>query len=97
MTKKIYILLTVKVDSDGCISYDMDKFNDAEQAHSEGRKRLDGRGKEIDGAAGIKLHIAYSVVKATYEYVTVTEGVGSEREQVLLEQFHNCLIIMDRG
>lgn len=41
MTKKIYILLTVKVDSYGCISYDMDKFNDAEQAHSEGRKRLD--------------------------------------------------------
>lgn len=41
MAKKIYILLTVKVDSDGCISYDMDKFNDAEQARSEGRKRLD--------------------------------------------------------
>ena len=64
---------------------------------TKGRKRLDGRGQEVDGAAGIKLHIAYSVVKATYEYVTVTEGVGSEREQVLLEQFHNCLIIMDRG
>lgn len=41
MAKKIYILLTVKVDSDGCISYDMDKFDDAEQARSEGRKRLD--------------------------------------------------------
>ena len=41
MAKKIYILLTVEVAADGCISYDMAKFEDIENARSYGRKRLD--------------------------------------------------------
>ena len=41
MAKKIYILLTVEVAADGCISYDMAKFEDIEKARSYGRKRLD--------------------------------------------------------
>lgn len=42
MAKKIYILLTVAVASDGCISYDMTKFNTRQEAQDAGKKELDG-------------------------------------------------------
>lgn len=40
MAKKIFILLTVHVDSGGVISYDMEKFDTKDDAHSAGEQHL---------------------------------------------------------
>lgn len=45
----------------------------------------------------LKLHIAFSVLRQSFVYVEITEAVGSERDSVLVDRFHNCLIICDRG
>lgn len=45
----------------------------------------------------LRLHIAFSFLKQSFEYVEITEAVGSERDSVLVDRFHNCLIICDRG
>lgn len=45
----------------------------------------------------LKLHIAFSVLRQSFIYVEITEDVGSERDSVLTDRFHNCLIICDRG
>ena len=59
----------------------------------KGRLRLDGKPPR----PGLKLHVAFSLVKHTFEYVEITEAVGSERECVYPDKFSNCLIIADRG
>lgn len=46
---------------------------------------------------GLKFHIAFSVLRQSFNYVKITEAVGSERDSVLTDRFHNCLIICDRG
>lgn len=60
-----------------------------------------GKGRpHADGSAprpGLKLHIAFSVLRQGFIYVEITEAVGSERDSVLTDRFHNCLIICDRG
>lgn len=60
-----------------------------------------GKGRpHADGSAprpGLKLHIAFSVLRQSFVYVEITEAVGSERDSVLTDRFHNCLIICDRG
>ena len=60
---------------------------------SKGRPREDGSLPR----PGIKLHVAFSIIKNTFEYIEVTEAVGSERDCVHPERFKNCLIIADRG
>ena len=59
----------------------------------KGRLRLDGKPPR----PGLKLHVAFSVIKHTFEYIEITEAVGSERDCVHPERFNNCLIIADRG
>ena len=60
-----------------------------------------GKGRpHADGSAprpGLKLHIAFSVLRQSFVYVEITEAVGSERDSVLTDRFHTCLIICDRG
>ena len=60
-----------------------------------------GKGRpHTDGSAprpGLKLHIAFSVLRQSFVYVEITEAVGSERDSVLTDRFHNCLFICDRG
>lgn len=59
----------------------------------KGRPHLDG----TTARPGLKLHIAFSMVKQTFEYFEITEAVGSERACVYPEKFKNTLIIADRG
>lgn len=60
-----------------------------------------GKGRPHDDGTpprpGLKLHIAFSFLKQSFEYVEITEAVGSEKDSVLVDRFHNCLIICDRG
>ena len=60
-----------------------------------------GKGRPCsDGSAprpGLKLHVAFSFLKQSFEYIEITQAVGSERESVLTDRFHNCLLICDRG
>ena len=60
-----------------------------------------GKGRPHDDGTpprpGLKLHIAFSFLKQSFEYIEITEAVGSERDSVLTDRFHNCLIICDRG
>lgn len=37
------------------------------------------------------------MLRQSFVYVEITEAVGSERDSVLTDRFHNCLIICDRG
>ena len=69
----------------GCI----DNF----ECKGKGRKHTDG----TEAKPGLKLHVAFSLCKMSFEYIQVTEACGNEKEQVLPERFHNCLLIMDRG
>ena len=69
----------------GCI----DNF----ECKGKGRKHTDG----TEAKPGLKLQVAFSLCKMTFEYIQVTEACGNEKEQVLPERFHNCLLIMDRG
>ena len=69
----------------GCI----DNF----ECKGKGRKHTDGK----DAKPGLKLHVAFSLVKMTFEYIQVTEACGNEKKQVLPEKFRNSLLIMDRG
>lgn len=46
---------------------------------------------------GLKLHIAFSLVKQSIVYMEITEAVGSERNSVLVDRYKNSLIICDRG
>ena len=59
----------------------------------KGRLRLYGKPPR----PGLKLHVAFSLLKHTFEYIEITEAVGSERDCVHPERFCNCLIIADRG
>jgi hypothetical protein len=59
----------------------------------KGRPHADG----TPPRPGLKLHIAFSVLRQSFIYVEITEAVGSERDSVLTDRFHNCLIICDRG
>ena len=60
-----------------------------------------GKGRPSDDGTpprpGIKLHIAYSLLKQTCEFIKFTEAVGNEKAYVYPERFNNCLIIADRG
>lgn len=69
----------------GCI----DNFD----CKGKGRKTKEGE----EPKPGMKLHVAFSLVQMSFEYVEVTGACGSERAQVLPERFKNCLLIMDRG
>lgn len=69
----------------GCI----DNF----ECKGKGRKHTDG----TEAKPRLKLHVAFSLCKMIFEYIQVTEACGNEKEQVLPESFHNCLLIMDRG
>ncbi|MGN0902652.1 MAG: IS4 family transposase [Succinivibrio sp.] len=60
---------------------------------SRGRPHADGSAPR----PGLKLHIAFSVLRQSFIYVEITEAVGSERDSVITDRFHNCLIICDRG
>lgn len=51
----------------------------------KGRPHLDG----TTARPGLKLHIAFSMVKQTFEYFEITEAVGSERACVYPEKFKN--------
>lgn len=59
----------------------------------KGRPHADGSAPRL----GLKLHIAFSVLRQSFIYVEIAEAVGSERDSVLVDRFHNCLIICDRG
>ena len=47
--------------------------------------------------AGLKLHVAFSLKKQSFEHISVTQAVDSERAQVLPERYRNVLFIMDAG
>lgn len=59
----------------------------------KGRPHADG----TPPRPGLKIHIAFSLLKQSFVYVEITEAVGSERNSVLVDRFKNCLIIFDRG
>ena len=59
----------------------------------KGRPHIDG----TPARPGLKLHVAFSLLKQSFVYVEITEAVGSERDSVLVDRFDNCLIICDRG
>ena len=60
---------------------------------SKGRPHLDGEPPR----PSVKLHVAFSVSKQTFEYIDITSGCESERAHVSTDKFENCLIIADRG
>ena len=47
--------------------------------------------------AGLKLHVAFSLKKQSFEHISVTQAVDSERAQVLPERYRNVLFILDAG
>ena len=47
--------------------------------------------------AGLKLHVAFSLKKQSFENINVTQAVDSERAEVLPEHYKNVLFIMDAG
>ena len=47
--------------------------------------------------AGLKLHVAFSLKKQSFEHISVTQAVDSERAQVKPERYRNVLFIMDAG
>ncbi len=47
--------------------------------------------------AGLKLHVAFSLKKQSFEYINVTQAVDSERAEVPPEHYRNVLFIMDAG
>ena len=63
------------------------------ECKGKGRPHTDG----TPPRPGLKLHIAFSLLKQSFVYVEITEAVGSERNSVLVDRFKNSLIICDRG
>ena len=47
--------------------------------------------------AGLKLRVAFSLKKQSFEHISVTQAVDSERAQVLPERYRYVLFIMDTG
>lgn len=47
--------------------------------------------------AGLKLHVAFSLKKQSFEYINVTQAVDSGRAEVSHEHYKNVLFIMDAG
>ena len=47
--------------------------------------------------AGLKLHVAFSIKKQSFEHISVTQAVDSERAQVFPKKYKKVLFIMDAG
>ena len=86
----VYAELTAKLGLNDIILIDGTEINVRETLSKE----YDCKGKYH---AGLKLHVAFSLKKQSIEYISLTAAVDSERAQVIPENYHNTLFIMDAG
>ena len=90
VVNKLYDVLMRELRVDDVILVDGTEIN----VRSSLTKECECKGKYH---AGLKLHVAFSIKKQSYEHLSVTQAVDSERAQVLPKNYKNVLFIMDAG